>query len=149
MIFFKIRPLSQIRTSLTDLAFILPKSMTLPVSLEAKLPRLQGRPWNYWALTGGAQCAQLYYDAAAAKEATKAAPCPAPLARPPAPSPIHGTIAIHSYGLHGNEGRWHHVMVNFLAIRRPDAGEMLPITSLHTRGTLEWEEVGDLTLPGE
>lgn len=46
-------------------------------------------------------------------------------------------------------GGWRHVKSNFLAIRRPDAGDMLPVTSLHTRGSLEWDHESDLTLPGE
>lgn len=39
--------------------------------------------------------------------------------------------------------------MNYLSIRRADSADLLPVHSLHTRGTLEWGMESDLTLPGE
>ena len=42
-----------------------------------------------------------------------------------------------------------HLLVhNYLSIRKAEAAEVLPVTSLHTGTTVEWDHESDLTLPG-
>ena len=59
------------------------QGMAKAVALESKLPKLTGNPYTYWTVPGVSQCVQLFCDQAAARDAIKALPAPAPtLAHP-------------------------------------------------------------------